>query len=61
VGGAIGGRTLVINRRRYAELASEGFVCSVDRLRDHLGVVARIDLATGLAQTAEWYRAEGWI
>jgi nucleoside-diphosphate-sugar epimerase len=61
VGGAIRGRPLVINRRRYAELASEGFVCRVDRLREHLGVTAQMDLSTGLAQTAEWYREAGWL
>jgi nucleoside-diphosphate-sugar epimerase len=61
VGGAIRGRPLVINRRRYAELASEGFVCRVDRLRERLGVVATIDLPEGLVQAAEWYRREGWL
>ena len=55
------GRPLVINRRRYAELASEGFVCRVDRLRERLGIVASIDLREGLAQTAEWYRRERWL
>ena len=39
----------VINSRRYAELASEGFVCRVDRLRDRLGIVAAIGLREGLA------------
>lgn len=61
VGGAVRGQPLVINRRRYAELASPGFVCRVDRLRERLGVVAAIDLREGLAQTAEWYRREGWL
>ena len=47
--------------RRYTELASEGFVCRVDRLRERLGVVANIDLREGLAHTAEWYRRERWL
>jgi nucleoside-diphosphate-sugar epimerase len=59
--GALRGRPMVINTRRYTELAAEGFVCRVDRLRDRLGVVAQIDSREGLAQTAEWYRREGWI
>src|SRR5262249_57738100 len=53
--GAIRGKPVAINTRRYTELASEGFVCRVDRLRDHLGIVARIDLQEGLAQTAAWH------
>jgi nucleoside-diphosphate-sugar epimerase len=59
--GALRGRPAVINTRRYTELAAEGFVCRVDRLRDRLGFVARIDLGEGLAQTASWYRSERWL
>lgn len=59
--GSLRGRPAVINSRRYAELASEGFVCRVDRLRDRLGVVAQIDLAEGLADACAWYRNEGWL
>jgi nucleoside-diphosphate-sugar epimerase len=59
--GRLRGRPLLLNRSRYAEIAAEGFVCSVDRLRDRLGVVAQIGLGEGLAKTAEWYRQEGWL
>ena len=59
--GALAGRPMTINRSRYTELASEGFVCRVDRLREQLGIVAEVDLRTGLTRTAEWYRKEGWI
>jgi len=61
IAGAIVGRRMLINSRRYAELASEGFACRVDRLRDRLGIVAQVDLREGLAQTAEWYRSERWL
>ena len=59
--GTLRGKPVVINRRRYDELNAEGFVCRVDRLRDRLGIVAEIGLRDGLAQTAEWYRANGWL
>jgi nucleoside-diphosphate-sugar epimerase len=59
--GALRGRQTIINSRRYTELAAEGFACRVDRLRDRLGVVARIDLGDGLAHTAAWYRSNGWL
>jgi nucleoside-diphosphate-sugar epimerase len=55
------GAPLPLNRARYAELSAEGFVCRVDRLRERLGVVAAIDLREGFAQTAAWYRQQGWI
>jgi len=61
LGGLLSGRPALINSRRYAELASEGFVCRVDRLRDRLGIVAAMDLEQGLADAAAWYRREGWL
>ena len=61
IGGTLRGKPLPINSRRYAEMSCEGFVCQVDRLRDHLGVVAGIDLREGIAETAAWYRQEGWL
>lgn len=55
------GRTLPLNRRRYAEMYAEGFVCRVDRLRERLGVEASVDLPDGIARTAAWYRGQGWL
>jgi nucleoside-diphosphate-sugar epimerase len=55
------GRPLPLNRWRYLDLSAEGFVCRVDRLRERLGIVAALGLNEGFAQTAEWYRREGWI
>jgi dihydroflavonol-4-reductase len=59
--GVLFGKGALINSRRYAELASEGFVCRVDRLRDRLGIVAEIGLREGLADAYAWYRREGWL
>jgi dihydroflavonol-4-reductase len=50
-----------LNLWRYAELAAEGFVCRVDRMRDELGVTASVDLREGMARTAAWYREAGWL
>jgi nucleoside-diphosphate-sugar epimerase len=55
------GRPQPINGSRYLELSAAGFVCRVDRLRERLGIVAEVDLRDGLAETARWYRAEGWL
>jgi nucleoside-diphosphate-sugar epimerase len=59
--GALLGSPLVFNSSRFAELSAEGFVCNVDRLRDRLGVVAQTGLREGLAETAAWYSAKGWL
>jgi dihydroflavonol-4-reductase len=49
------GRPATINRRRFAELYSPGFVCRVDRMKERLGVVAEIGLREGLRIAAGWY------
>jgi nucleoside-diphosphate-sugar epimerase len=59
--GRVTGRAMLINRWRYAELSAEGFACRVDRMRDVLGVTPAVDLTSGIRNTAEWYRREGWL
>jgi len=59
--GRLAGRSLSLNRARFAELSAEGFVCRVDRLHERLGVAAAVDLADGLAETGVWYRDAGWL
>jgi nucleoside-diphosphate-sugar epimerase len=59
--GTITGRPQAINGSRYVELAAEGFVCRVDRLRERLGIVAETALEDGLAKTARWYRQQGML
>jgi nucleoside-diphosphate-sugar epimerase len=52
---------LPLNMWRYREMCAEGFVCRVDKLRDRLGVVAQVELESGLRETGRWYRERGWI
>jgi nucleoside-diphosphate-sugar epimerase len=59
--GRITRKPLLLNMPRYAELAAEGFVCRVDRLRDVLGVVAATGLQDGITKTTAWYRRAGWL
>jgi len=50
-----------IDRSRLEEFDADGFVCRVDKARDRLGFVAKIDLREGLAETAGWYVRNGWL
>ncbi len=61
VAGRMAGKPMPLNLWRYTEMAAEGFVCRVDRMRDELGVTASINLVDGMAQTAAWYREAGWL
>ena len=51
----------LLDRSRLIELRSGGFVCAVDRARSVLGFSAEIPVKEGLAETARWYRARGWL
>jgi nucleoside-diphosphate-sugar epimerase len=61
VAAGLTGRLLPLDRWRYAELAADGFVCRVDRMRELLGVEAAIGLDEGLARTTAWYREQRWL
>jgi nucleoside-diphosphate-sugar epimerase len=52
------GRMPMIDSRRFVELDSVGFVCGVDRLRDELGVEAKVGLDEGLRRSAAWYLSQ---
>ena len=51
----------LLDPSRLIEFRSGGFVCAVDRARSVLGFNADIPLKAGLAETAAWYKAQGWL
>lgn len=55
------GRAAIFGRDKVREILAPGWLCETERARHDLGFVARIPLAQGLAETAEWYRARGLI
>jgi nucleoside-diphosphate-sugar epimerase len=55
------GIPLPLDRARWNEMRSPGFVCRVDKAREQLGFVATTELSEGLKETAEWYLMNGWL
>ena len=55
------GISLPLDRARWNEMRSPGFVCRVDKAREQLGFVATTELSEGLRETAEWYVKNGWL
>ena len=55
------GLQVPLDRARWNEMTSPGFVCRIDKARDQLGFVATTDLGEGLKETAEWYLRQGWL
>jgi nucleoside-diphosphate-sugar epimerase len=55
------GRSVIFNRDKARELLAPGWLCETESARARLGFQARIPLAEGLRETADWYRREGWL
>lgn len=61
VQGRLTGRSALLNDQRLIDLRQRSWLFSGDKARRELGFEARYDLKTGVRETAEWYRREGWL
>ena len=61
LGARLLGRATIFNRDKARELLAAGWLCETAAAERDLGFVARIPLESGLRETAEWYRAHGWL
>ena len=55
------GRATLLSADKANEFLAPAWTCRSDALTRDTGWRAMTDLATGLARTAAWYRAEGWL
>ena len=46
---------------KVRDMRGENFVCSIDRARKDLDFSPAYDVPRGFRQTADWYKAQGWI
>lgn len=58
---ALTGRTTLLSSDKANEILADAWLCSPSGLESATGWRATTDLATGLRQTAEWYRSAGWL
>lgn len=54
-------RANVLSRHKYGEFRAEALTCDATPLKDRTGFSCPTDLKSGLRQTLEWYRAQGWL
>ncbi len=54
-------RATVLDPTREQELLGPAWTCTSEGLERETGWRARVPLAQGLAETAAWYRAAGWL
>lgn len=55
------GVTTVLSADKANEFLAPAWTCLPDALERDTGWKARVDLASGLARTAAWYREKGWL
>lgn len=58
---ALAGRATIFDRDKARELLAPGWLCETEAAKRDLGFEAQIALPEGLAETAAWYRAQGWL
>ncbi len=57
----VAGRATVLSADKAAEFLAPAWTCRPDALMRDTGWQPRVDLASGLGRTADWYRREGWL
>jgi nucleoside-diphosphate-sugar epimerase len=57
----ITGAKVLLTAERVLNLRQPDWSCDDTRARRELGYAPAIDLATGFAETAAWYREQGWL
>lgn len=60
-GAGLAGRESIFNRQKVKEMAQLCWTCSPSRAADDFNFSCRHSLEEGLAQTARWYRENGWL
>lgn len=54
-------RKPLLTVHRISELAARDWSCDITRARRELGFEPAVRLEDGMRETAEWYRAQGWL
>ena len=54
-------KAVLLNRDKILEMKQAAWICSGDRARTELGFSPKMNLQTGMQQTAAWYRQQGWL
>jgi nucleoside-diphosphate-sugar epimerase len=60
-GSAVTGKAPAMDRRRARDMSHFSWTCDVAPTIEALDWRPSVDLATGLARTAAWYREIGWL
>lgn len=51
----------ILNIEKAREMVQSSWVCSIEKAKNELGYLQRIDLEEGIKQTVDWYILNGWL
>jgi len=54
-------KTAILNRDKAKEMKQNYWLVDASKVEQKLGFVAEIPLETGLSETYQWYRNQGWL
>lgn len=54
-------RVPVLNREKLNELTAANWYCNIEKIQHELGFKPRYNLESGLKETVEWYKQQGWL
>jgi len=57
----LSGKPALLNPDRMHQLERPGWTCSIEKARRELNFAPQVPLRQGLAETARWYKEQGWI
>jgi dihydroflavonol-4-reductase len=56
-----GSRPAVLNLEKARDILQKHWVCSPQKIKDHIGFETTISVYRGIEQTFAWYRENGWL
>jgi nucleoside-diphosphate-sugar epimerase len=54
-------QTPTLNRQKVQDLKQRFWICNSTKAQEELGYRPTYSLQKGIQQTADWYRANGWL
>ena len=59
--GNITGKATILNREKMRELGAESWICDMSETFTDLKFTPQYDLFSGMKETIEWYKKQGWL
>jgi dihydroflavonol-4-reductase len=57
----LAGKPSIVSIDKAREILQPHWICSPEKIKQHIGFVTEVSLQDGLRQTLQWYRSAGWM